>query len=340
MSFRAITICLASAALSVTLALPGRSAHANPDGSRSLHAAQVVVSPAAGAARPMLDRLDLARAIIARARAKEEDCRNLPGWTNVAMLENMVAEIERLRTAGDFAEAYHQALSSRFTLAQERVENEVIGAIPFLVIGPFGNPAWTDPDQPNKPPVIFTAESLTPFIGETDGTNWKTLAPDFAIDPERTYPVFSKRLAQWVPTIKTEYLSFDFIAPQYPQWLVVYAATEINSPETCDAALAVKTTAGSILMAWVNGRLVTTPLPPPDQRPIAQTAAILPYEGKINCQLNAGWNTVLLRLLQRRGMQFQMTVVKWNRQDGQSVSTPMENARYRLPGIKNANGDK
>ena len=310
-------------------------------GRESIRSARVRVDGAAAAAPRMTNALAEAQAALERAHRREADYRSLPGWAHVVALEGMVGDVTRLLAGGDVGRAYDLAVSSAFAMRRERLQSDLFEAMPFLVIGPFGNPAWTKANEPNRPPVIDSGELYRPFIGETDGSNWNTLAASFLPNRTNVYPSAFGTAAAWTPAVKTDALSFDAVGTQYPAWLVVYAYTEIFSPENRDASLEVVTEFGSPPMTWVGGRLVTSAVPPAPPPQIVP--AMGHYWGRIHCGLVKGWNPVLMRVLQRRGTRMTVKLLQrgaWTGKDN-AYLTP-DDWQFRIPqeGTSPAAGEK
>ena len=270
------------------------------------------------------EAVEQARKVVARARAKEAEIRDLPGWKRVEELEQMIARIEELRTAGDISRAYETATSWRIEHAQQQVINEALDAMPFLVLGPFGDPKDTVGGGNNKGNVEVVPECRgmeTPYLGESDQPDLSRLVANFGPDLSRSYQAYLNKEARWQEAIKAYHLSFyGKCHSESPLWMVAYAYTEIYSPEERDAAIWVGS--DHAIWVWVNGRVVLRHgghgKPRGGQRPSA------PDQNRGNCYLQKGWNRVLVKAVQR-GMArvfFRVTDREGN---------PLDDLRFRVP---------
>ena len=268
-----------------------------------------------GAESIMDEAVQQARKTVARAHASEAEIRDRPGWQGVEILEQMIARIEELKTAGDLARAYELATSWTMERAQQQVVNEALEAMPFLVLGPFGKPEDTNIAKfgPGNPPVVPEYQGMeTAYIPETG-----------EIDFTKKYEVYPDKKMGWQQTIKADYLSFYGIChSEMPLWMVAYAYTEIYSPQERDAAIWVGS--ANAIWVWVNGQRVVKHgghgTSRGGQRPSE------PDQDRGNCHFEKGWNRVLVKAVQRGWARAFFRITDRN-------GNPLDDLRFRVPKV-------
>ena len=254
-----------------------------------------------------------AKETVARARAKEAEIRDLPGWERVEYLEEMISQTEKLKAAGDISRAYQIANSWTLKQAQEQVVKEALEAIPFLVLGPFGKPEDTQGAGKihANPEVVAEFKGMeTPYIPETG-----------EIDFTKKYRVYPDTELGWQLSVKSHFLSFyGRCHSEPPLWMVAYAYTEVYSPEERDASIWVGS--DHAIWVWVNGRIVLKygghGAPRGGQRPSA------PDQNRGNCHLQKGWNRVLVKAVQRGTARVFFRITDRDR-------NPIDDLRFRVP---------
>lgn len=298
-------------------------------GEHAILGAQVKLPPGLTVDAAFTGTAARARGLIADAHTREAEWKSLPGWRHVESLEAMLAEINRFYAAGDFARAYALSASWTFEALQQQLIAGTIHVtqtnIPFLVLGPFGDLGFTATNLPGCPIVSNFNGLSQAYLGEIANTQCVALAADFRPDLTRTYPVYPNRMAGWQSTMKNEYLSFDDTCAQPGLWLVAYAYTEIFSPEKRAAAFMLGSEySGKNLMVWVNGGMVSGV---PSLGRLERVA--VPDERRVNCELQPGWNRVLIKVVQRRGSRIYLRLVRgWEGTD----RTSMHDLKFRVPG--------
>lgn len=237
--------------------------------------------------------------VVQSARRREKELRELPGWAGVAYLERQLAKIRRLKEASDIAGAYSVAVNGGVVQARQKLVNEALQAIPFLVLGPFGKPEDTQGAGKitANPEVVSTYRGMeTPFIGESDEPEPRRLKIGLKPDLRKTYIVYPDRKAKWRKAWKTRFLSFyGKCHSEHPLWMVAYAYTEVFSPKDVDATIWVGS--DHAIWGWVNDDRVIKHggyrTPRGGQRPS------VPDQNRGNCHLKRGWNRILIKAVQR-----------------------------------------
>lgn len=253
-----------------------------------------------GPAEEIADALSESRDVVDRVRARMSDIRDLPGWDAVPVLAALVERADALRDAGDLDEAYELTSSWQLEHARNRVVNEAMEAIPFIVLGPFGEEQHTAAPPESYYEVVPAYKGLeTPFLGEFTGAGGKKLpdlASGFRPDPGAIYKVYPGTQATWQMTAKTDYLSFYGLCHSaHPFWMIGYAYTEVYSPEAQDVMIR----AGSdhALAIWCNDKLVLQHgghgRPRGGQRPSREN------QNRGKAHLEKGWNRILIKAVQR-----------------------------------------
>ena len=269
-------------------------------------------------------RVEEAKEVVARAHTREAEIRDLPGWKRVEDLEQMIPQIEELKTSGDLARAYEIAASWRMEQAQQQVVKEALEAIPFLVLGPFGDPEDTvgAGEITHNPEVVPEYKGMeTPYLGESDKPDLSQLVVDFAPDLTITYSVYPDQQVGWQATFNTYHLSFyGKCHSEMPLWMAAYAYTEVYSPQEQDATIWVGS--DHAIWVWVNGQRVIKHggqgTPRGGQRPSA------PDQNRGNCHLQKGWNRVLIKVVQRGLARIFFRIAD---RDG----NPIADLRFRVP---------
>ncbi len=293
-------------------ALAGERAPARP-----LIGATVKISGAAPA-RPAIEQaLEPARVMLRAAQVRQKELGALPGWPRVAELALEVAAIESNLAAGDVARAYDGARSWELRFMQQRVADDLLTAAPFRVLGPFHDArfarlaAW---DAANRA-AYLQIPYLDEFRAETNGTvNWKWLAQDFCPDLTRHYQIYGG-VGGWQPALKTNALVLDGWNSG-GDWTILYLYTEIFSPAAREGAILYhesENLAG--YGAWLNGHWFG-----------GVVGNFYEYGGRGNLKLAAGWNSLLLKIIQRAGARLTFTIVwGWTHAE----TTPMYDLQFR-----------
>ena len=248
------------------------------------------------------EALGEARDVLSRAQARAADINGMPGWEAVPVLASMIGKIEARQRAGDVSKAYELAASWELEKAGLRVVNEAMEAMPFIVLGPFGDETSTAAPPKSYYEVVPEYKGLeTPYLQEFEGiagAKLPALTAGFCPDVSRTYDVYPGKKAKWTAAAKTDFLSFDGVcASPHPVWAVAYAYAEIHSPEARDVAI----WAGSdhSLAIWCNDRFVLKHgghgSPRGGQRPSGAR------QNKGGARLVKGWNRILVKAVQRSG---------------------------------------
>ncbi len=257
--------------------------------------------------------LGKAKAVLGRALARKNELSNLPVWVKVKELEKMITQIETLKSLGNLSKAYRLATCSQFSSIRGNLLHRVLDAIPFLVIGPFGDKKWT-----NKPPVSYY--ELKP---EYRGMETDYIPENGDIDFTKPVKVYPGVMKKWVKAVKGRLLSWEEANVQGPGkfWMVAYAYTEVYSPEAQSVFLNI----GSDHAAWVwlNGRWVLKHggkgTPRYGQRPAA------PGQNKYNVELQKGWNEILIKAVQRGKARIFFSITD------KKAKKPLKNLKFRVP---------
>lgn len=277
---------------------------------------------------------DLARVLAeadklaALAQSKETDLSGLPAWPKVQALSNKIKRIRALQASGDISRAYDLAMSHRFAWEQSEIAAEVLDAMPFLVLGPFGDPQDTDITAPNKPLVPQFKGHDEPYIGENTTNGYTHQLPkDFHVDLTRKHKVYPGKEIGWQKTGKGRYLSFDEAGcgSPYPYWMVAYAYTEIYSPITRDGAFYWGSDHGCI-RAYMNGSCFAG-----GPGPAGAEREARPDQGFMTIRLNQGWNKVLFKFVQRQGSRIYLRLVTFGDAGTKRDVFPLRDVRYRVP---------
>ena len=277
------------------------------------------------AAESAMDQaVEQAREVVARAHAKEAEIRGLPGWQGVESLEQMIVQIEELKAAGDLSRAHQIAASWTLERAQEQVVEEALEAIPFLVLGPFGDPKYTASPPESWYEVVPEYQGMeTPYLGESEKPDLSQLVLNFAPDLAKTYSVYPDKQTGWQEAVKARYLSFyGKCHSEHPLWMVAYAYTEIYSPKDRDAAIWVGS--DHAVWLWVNGDQVVKHGGQGTHRGGQRPSA--PDQNQGNCHLKKGWNRVLVKAVQRGLTRIFFRITDRNRQ-------PLDDLRFRVPKV-------
>ena len=240
--------------------------------------------------------------VLARAQLREAELRALPDWTRVEQLSDLLAETKRCRAEGKLSQAYDVAVSSyALERTREYVEKKMLGAMPFIAVGPFGKPEDTAGagKRGSNPEVEEDHRGLeTPYLGEFGPglTTLPALRPSFRPGRSERHAVYLGTKRAWQRIVKTDCLSFyGTCHSAWPLWMVAYAYTEVFSRTEHQALML----AGSdhALAVWVNDRLVLRHgghgTDRGGQRPSA------PNQNRARFRLRKGWNRILLKAVQR-----------------------------------------
>ncbi len=299
------------------------------EGGKSGQASAVIgatVKIAKGPGMAVIQSVNEATEVVARARAKEAELRDFPGWASVAPLEKLIMQTWGYSVSGDVARAEELATSWTVMWRKSQIVNQALEAMPFLALGPFGDPK--DVVLNEKAGIWFDVVPgyrgmETPYIGEFAGTNWDALTEGFAPDPEKSFTVYPGKPVQWQPIVKAEYISFlNICHSDVPFWMVAYAYTEIFSPQERDALLL----GGSdhAMWVWLNGKRTLKYGGADTLRGGQHGSAPDQYQTPI--RLAKGWNQVLVKVVQRGETRifFRLTDT-----DGK----PMDDLKFRVPKV-------
>ena len=285
-------------------------------------AATPVPAPARAAVGAATEDL---RRQLARAKEREADLRDLPGWKSMDFLESALAEIGTLDRGGRMDEAQRLVSSSAFRQARDALEFDALQASPFLVIGPFGSTNWTDLSVYGGEVKSDCPGMATPWIGEYEGADAPALKPGFAPDLAAAYRTGDAGTAtRWQPALKTQYLSFPAACrSEPPWWMTAYAWTEIYSPDDRGAVL----WAGSdhALRVWVNDQLVIRHGGQGTHRGGQRPSR--PDVDRSEIRLRQGWNRLLVKALQRGETHIHLRLT-----DARGES--LDDLRYRVAAAK------
>lgn len=253
-----------------------------------------------------------ARTILQRARERHEAWQGLPEWDRVDVLESALDELNALLASGCGARAYERAVSRRFELQRDAVRHMVLNAlpVPFLVIGPFGDPELTASVEAKTAlsdkgvaalDHAFLSELRRDEAGEV---NRGRLAAGFTPDLSATYSGYGKRDLAWEPAIKGEALDLTPWAADDGCWGIVYLFTEMWVPEQAKPAF---------LFGLENTRDVRIYV---DDRAVCgfwSRGAIrdaVPGMRRRNFVADEGWHRVVFKVTARPGSRFYLRPVK------------------------------
>lgn len=267
-----------------------------------------------------------ADALIQQARSREAELETFPAWHLVEDLERERDAWRACLAAGDVSRAYRAATGWPSVLAQRRVRNECLEAIPFVILGPFGSLEDTDIEKwgTGNPEVVPDFRGMeTAFIGESTDDDCERLVPGFMPDLSRRYAVypFEGRSGRWEPRLKTYDLAFTPRShSDPPYWMVAYAYTEVYSPVARTAFFWV----GSehALWAWVNDRRVLKYGGHGTHRGGQRGGGV--NQNRATVHLNKGWNRVLLKAVQRGQARVHFRI-------GDLDRGGLDDLRYRVP---------
>lgn len=268
------------------------------------------------------------RDLVAQARKREDELRAFPAWQRLAALIETINTIDGLVAENDLARAYEEAYAWQFERMQDGVARGLLEAIPFLVLGPFGEPGFTDMTGEEHLLREDFAGMTNAYLDEVhinkDGSpNPGYLPKDFGPDLDHTYTVYPGTEAKWVPALKTEYLDMTPWCAESPLWMFVYLYTEVYSPETREAAFRIGADYTVGTWIYMNRRMFTGVRPPAGR--FSQAA---PDQRRCNMRLSKGWNKVLVKTIARQGSRLYLRVTHgWRPGD----KRPMHDLRYRLP---------
>jgi len=302
---------------------PDQSSKA-PARSSALRAARVAAAPAAAVAA--LDKaLAPARKTVAQAQARAAEWQNQPVWTNLSALTNMIADIDALRASGNIADAYEKATAYALNKARQRVVDQILQAMPLLVIGAFGNPDWTDLTNPAQPIRSSFNGYRTPFLKEYQESNWRELVhgrPDLT----NTYTGMFQHRVMWQTAVKdANCLTLDAFCPDASHWGILYIYTEIFSPDDHKVSFVLGSEFQYHPLIWVNnGMGYDFELPGQKWTPD-------PRQRQLHFNLKPGWNPVLMKLLHRRGARFYWRIVEGWSDSLTDMLEPVEVLRFRIP---------
>ncbi len=262
--------------------------------------------------------------MLSRARLREKEMQHLDVWPRVVEFGELLAGMRNALDSERVARAYDLAIDWRTQLRHRELRQKLVEAVPFLVIGPFGDERLTDSDQAAAPPERSAAPLSVPFLNEFAPPLERLgyLAEDFAVVPDRDYAGYDDAEVEWREEWQTGRLRFDTIEAPERHWTVVYAAAEIYCPEKRSGHMEITTDAPAV-HGWLNRRLwlhrpLPTDAPPPGERRFAQGGF----------HLNRGWNTILFKVLYRPGISLKLRMMH----TGSRPFQPMTDLLYRLPG--------
>lgn len=322
-------ICLLVLCGVVLPSVPEREAWAQGDTSAYVVGAAVGVGGAERVTQRTEALLDRPRELARQARVREDELARFPAWNRLGVMEKTIASVEAFQAQGDLSRAYETAYSWQFKKMQDGVADGLLDAMPFLVLGPFGEPGFTDTAAEGHPLCEGFQAMTNAYLGEIlinkDGTpNPGSLRQGFVPDPAQVYTVHPGAEAKWQPALKTEFLALDSWCAESPLWMMVYLYTEIHSPEARKAAFRIGCDYSIGTWIYMNGRMFTGVRP---QAGALRAAA--PDQRRCNMSLKQGWNQVLVKTIVRRGSRFYLRVTHgWEGKE----DAPMHDLKYRLPG--------
>ena len=249
-----------------------------------------VMTVAAGAA--VEDELSHMRNIIQQAELLLEEPKVLQSLSedDIAFMRQAIEQAKSDLKEGRYARAWHTITNWRFWVLLHEKMMQSVQKDPWLVLGPFGDPKFT---STGKGGVRVTSRSFrgleTRYIPETG-----------EIDCTGKYQVWPQKLVGWQKVVAENHvLQADPLIDQDP-WMVVYAATNIYSPEEQEVKLLLGSDHG--LKVWLNGEAVFAHggkgTPRGGQRQFQ------PKQDVADAHLNKGWNKVLVKLVHREGTRF------------------------------------
>ncbi len=268
-------------------------------GSRPIRGASVRIEQ--GPDKQINEALDEGREVVKRARAKEEDIRDTPGWRFVPELEKILTRIKGYRASDDLDQAGDLAWSWERQYFIQSIINESLEAMPFIVLGSFGEEKNTDQPPESYFEVVKEYKGLeTPFIGEFEIDKGRGAVPNlragFKPDLSKTYKVYPDKKTEWQSAFKKKHMTFYGIcnSPQ-PFWMVAYAYTEIFSPE--DRDVVVYMGSDHAVAIWINDKLIVKHGGHGTHRGGQRPAN--PDQNKGTTRLTKGWNRVLVKAVER-----------------------------------------
>lgn len=288
--------------------------------------AAVRMSGDAAARRTVEQAVAQAHTMLMAAHARQNELCGMAGWSRVTNLAMEVATIESDLATGDVARAYDRSTSWKLRSLRQRVADDALTAVPFLVLGPFRDARFaslSELDATNRA-AYLQIPYLHEFRAEKDGTlNWKWLVKDLRPDRARRYPACGSEQS-WLPAFKTNALVLDHWNTG-KDWTVLYLYTEIYSPEVREGALLFRESENLGGMGcWLNGNWFC-----------GVVGSFYEYGGRGNLKLSSGWNSLLLKVIQRGGGRLTLTIVHgWTHAD----TTPMYDVGYRIPAATNQVG--
>ena len=256
----------------------------------------------------MRDIVSQAEAILGNPRAKE-----FLSPEDSTFLEKTVASAQADLAAGQYARAWSTLTNWRFWNLLREKRFEICKPPAWYVIGPFGDPKFTD---------VKNARMNQPVTSDFNGLENAYITETGKPDLDKKHQVYPDKLAAWQKVEAGEFLSFDESCPQFPWWMVAYAYTEVYSPS--DRAALLFLGSDHAIKVWINDQVVFTyggpGAPRGGQRPSAQR------EDEVQIRLQKGWNRVLVKVVQRRGLRlyFELTAA-----DGE----PMYDLQFRVPEV-------
>lgn len=257
------------------------------------------------------------------ARVREDELSARPGLATLPSLEQSTAEARAFLKDGDTAGAYGMAAGGVLDVDIAYLAEHALQAMPMLLLGPFGDPDDTDIERWGRgnPEVVANFRGMeTPYIGESDHPDCLEIISGFRPDITRAYRVYPQRDMRWQATLCTGELRFYPSAhSEMPYWMTGYAYTDIYSPDERDGMFRI----GSVnaLWLWVNDRLVIryggAGTPRYGQRAVVRDST------RAEVQFEAGWNRVLIKVLQRGPNSYSYIQVT------DTAGKPMSDLRFR-----------
>ncbi len=245
----------------------------------------------------------------------------------------------RLKVLAMLAEA-----TGRPSLNMEGLPVREAEGIPFLVLGPFGEPSDTRPFRNEKRASLWSQGEVvpeyrgleTPYLGEFEqaADTVPSLTTGFRPDTSQRYPLTFRfgKPAYWFPgsacwrTIEVPGRSLSFAgvcSSPYPYWMVAYAYTEVYSPRAQEAVA--WTGSDHALAVWLNDALAIQHGGQGAPRGGRREARA--RTDRATVRLEQGWNHVWIKAVQRdrSRVYFELT-------DAQGE--PLSDLDFRVPQVQ------